>query len=230
MNYKCIAYKGGGIFSILMDLVIPHLYCYDDIDNVYIEIQENEYGCPQNGFDFVLDQTFDESYKVIHCGFIGHVPIDEKVKAICKKIKIKENIRVQAFRSDLGVHFRGGDMDKTHPEYGIFKYKDYQKRIQSIIDIDKPDQIFIASDNHEVNSLMQKEFGSVFNTEFIRATFLKDDTFPLQVSSSPLQEYWEQAFIDMLCLSLCDSLLCRTSNFSNAAIAFSDTLTKIYKL
>lgn len=235
MNYKCIAYKGGGIFSILMDLVIPHLYKVNDIENIYIEIQDNEYGCPVNGFDFVFDQVCDESYKVIDCGFIRHVKVDKRVKEICKKFKIKDKIinSLTTFPDSLGVHYRGADMNDKHFKYGVFGFSDYKKVIPSILKSEYISALFVASDNLEAIDLITEDFYADYvysYRDFIRAKSLEDDTLQIQVENSGSEKHWIEVFTDMITLSRCKSLLCRRSNLSNAAIAFSDTLTKIYRL
>jgi hypothetical protein len=227
MNYKFITHGGGGIFSILMDLVIPNAYNLPDIENLYLEIQDNEYNCPRDGFNFVLDQYCDYSFKPVHCGFIGHIEVDDRVKEICKKFKLKHKPQL---KSDLGVHYRGVDMNKQHPEYGVFTIDDYKNRIDSIITEIKPESMFVASDNDEAAWQFHKWYSCKFYPDFIRADKLNDDTLQIQVENSCTVRHWEEVFYDMLTLSNCKYLLCRRSNFANASIAFSDILTKIYRL
>lgn len=241
MNYKLIACGGGGIFSIFMDLIIPNILMLDDIENLYVEVEDNEYNIKPGGFNYVFDQQCDESYKILHCGFkggwrkkgisLGAIESSlflADIKRVVRKFKIKSSILHCLYGSHhLGIHFRGKDMNKLHPHYGEFSYEDYAKKAREI----NPVSIFVAADNYETLLKFDRDFDNVnYYNRFIRGKDEQDDTMKIQLNNADNERFWKEAFIDMLTLSRCDSLLCRTSSFSNAAIAFSDTITKIYRL
>jgi hypothetical protein len=244
MNHKLTTYGGGGIFSLFMDLVLPNAFRYES-DKYYIEVRENQYSPPKDCFSFVFNQEFDETYKEvkfqrafkggfrkegISWGAIEDFIDLDLVRGFCKKFDIKKEIlnRLQDIPPDtLGIHFRGADMDNKHPQYGVFKYDDYKSKIEEI----NPSSIFIASDNDEVIERIQSDFDiPVYYYTFTRAITIEEDTYDIQMYNAGDPLFWQEAFIDMLTLARCDSLLCRLSGLSNAAIAFSDTIKTIHRL
>lgn len=59
------------MFSVFMDLVVPNILNLKDIENLYIEVQENQYNVKPDVFSYVLDQKLDDTYQTVHCGFKG---------------------------------------------------------------------------------------------------------------------------------------------------------------
>ena len=251
MNYKVTCVGGAGIFSIFMDLLIMNIYDLEDAESFEIKLQWNEYNCPTNGFDFVFEQSHKEPFKHINghyhqrisfrkkgvdLGAIEDFKDLDKIRNVCKVFKIKPEIlsKVLKQKNMLGVHFRGGDMDIKHPQYGIFKINDYLNKIDKILSENEVSSIFIASDNIEAANIIIDRYDNkvpvFYFTEFVRANSLTENTEKIQIKNSSTPRFWQEAFIDMLSLAQCKYLLCRTSNFSSAAIAFSNTLTKIYRL
>lgn len=47
------------MFSVFMDLVVPNILNLKDIENLYIEVQENQYNVKPDVFSYVLDQKLD---------------------------------------------------------------------------------------------------------------------------------------------------------------------------
>jgi hypothetical protein len=250
MNYRLLA-RGAGIFSMFMDFVIPSIYNLVDVENIYIDVVEHDYNCRPDAFDFVFEQKLDESYKDLLCpslrngGFrkygIGWGAIEDfkdldKIKSACKKFKIKKEIinSVDIFPDALGVHFRGNDMNIKHSQYGIFDYSHYKIKIAEIIKQENIKTIFIASDNYQTIERINKDFGNdvyIYSyIDFIRTIDELDNSEVIQIKYMNNKRFWHESFIDMLTLAGCKYLLCRTSNFSNAAIAFSNSLEKIYRL
>ena len=240
---KIITIGGGGIFSVFMDVVILRIYELD-FDDFRIEVTKNQYDPPPDCFNFVFDQPdIDEpvySYggqktggfrKEGHgLGAIEDFADIGLIRNACRKFRIKSEISDKLItipRNTLGVHFRGGDMDEKHPQYGVFSYDDYRDYIRLI----SPSQIFIASDNHEVVDRIKNDFDVpvFYYDNFIRGVDVKDDTYDVQMRNANSKIFWQESFIEMLTLARCDSLLCRVSNLANASIAFSDNI-KVYRL
>lgn len=245
MQYKLITYGGGGIFSIFMDIILPHIWCLDNVEEFNITVKNNQYNPPENCFDYVFDQP-DIQEPVLECMFsrkrggwrkhgIERGAIEDfneldRLKQCCRKFKIKKEILDKLYGlpdNCLGVHFRGMDMNKRHPKYGVFTYHHYREMIEQI----NPQSIFIASDNFEVIGNLHKHFNIpiLYFSTFIRDKTTQDDTYDTQMRNANNRRYWQEAFIDMLMLSRCSSLLCRVSNFANAAILFSDGI-KVHRL
>lgn len=59
------------MFSVFMDLVVPNILNLKDIENLYIEVQENQYNVKPDVFSYVLYQKLDDTYQTVHCGFKG---------------------------------------------------------------------------------------------------------------------------------------------------------------
>ncbi len=221
-----------------MDLVLPHIYKLKDIDNIYIEVRDNEYKAPSNAFDYIFNQKCDDSYKVIDCGFVGRPWTDfakfedlELIKSVCRLLKFKDEILNKVIQRDncLGIHFRGKDMNTFHPEYGIFTYNDYFNKLKTV---DKFDSVFIASDNidDETRFFEDIKIPTYSYHNPLRSTKGKNDVNSLNKLNMSDINFWQEVFVDMLTLSSCEGLIYRTSNLAFASIAFSNTLTKLYKL
>ena len=57
-----------------------------------------------------------------------------------------------------------------------------------------------------------------------------EDTGHLQAENLSTKKLWEEAFLDMMLLSKCSQLVCRTSNVVNASILFSDTIQSVIRI
>jgi hypothetical protein len=234
MNYKLITHKGGGIFSILVDIALMRLIDLPDAENVFLEVKDNEYNIPRFGFNHIFDQTCDESYQIIEAGFIRAIREPEKsielskLKRAINLFKIKD-ILIEVPPNTLGIHVRIADMNARHgKDYGIKTIDNYFKAIDLVRD--NYDHIYVASDNYESIDKIQKRYNNVLcSGSMIRGENERSDTMKVQMDNSGDERFWMEAMTDVMGLSKCKGLVCRTSNFSNAAIIWSDTLTKIYR-
>jgi hypothetical protein len=80
---------------------------------------------------------------------------------------------------------------------------------------------------------LQKEFGDdlVFVKDFIRGKTEIEDTYKtIFLPYLKDKKLWVEAFIEMLLLSKCGTLICRSSNVNNASIIYSNTLKKIIRI
>ena len=251
MNYKLISEGAGGIFSEFMDIFIMNAIKLHGINNLYLELNpRSQLKAGKRCFNFVLDQSCDRTYKKRLCrfksgfrikgkgmGLIEESPLLKKVKKVLGRIRIKKTITNKVnelhliTEKTLGVHVRGVDMNKTHPKYGVFTLDDYINRIKLILNNYDIDNVFVAADNHESLSILSSVFGNITSyPSAIRGKTKEENTWQVQFDNANNEEFWKEAFIDMLLLSKCKHLLCRMSNLSNASIAYSNTLTNIHRL
>lgn len=232
-------------FTIMFYNTIPY-----DVDHLYF--YEEDTGRGENPFDWVFEQYYDDSFMDIQCqhlgvytnsklinedylGAIEDAPEFSKMKGMRSKIVIKKCVLdkvaeyINLIEPDtLGVHVRLGPMNTWHPQFGIASTQTYIDKIKEL----NPKSIYLASDNDEsikkireavdckiivIKNLMREDIDNM-ETDNIHINFLYADY------------YWRQVWADMLLLSRCNELLCRVSNFANAAIIFSDTFKKIHRL
>ena len=211
--------------------------------NTYKEVSDKD-----NPFDWVFDQHYDDSYDLVYV-YVGagislriqdspHYP---NWKQHVKLIKIQDHLakKIDAFalenitENTLGVHLRTSDMNMIHPHHGVFTTDDYITAIRKIVKENDIRNIFVACDNKKSIKRMEEEFDNVV---YYNCTLRKDDDIgwggPLSINQAQLNNpvLWEEAFIDCMLLSKCSSLVRRISGMANAAIIFSDTIGKEYKL
>jgi len=225
----------GSIFSKFMQM-LPNALPYD-VDRIYFNVDDGR--IDGNPFDWVMEQSYDETFLNVECPYRGSYtkhgvdglgPLEEskdfdKMKQICSKIKLNIN---DGDGCELGVHVRLTDMNVTHPEYGYVTIKDY---IDKILEL-KPQSIFIASDNHKsISDIIDSYTGEVnYIPLMIRCDTDSVNTNIVQRHNLNNNIFWVEAFTDMFMLSKSTELLCRVSNFSNASILFSNSITKIHRL
>lgn len=209
-----------------------------------------------NIFECVLDQTllFDESIesdnivKEIHCEHLGNYskfnPIENspnllRYKDIIKKIKIKKELldevkyyqdKFNIDESTVGVHIRLTDMNIVHGnDYGFLSFEDFKSQM-------RPDvKYFVASDNYESIKKLKELYGDNINyvDGLIRAELETDDTSTMFLNNPVVfknKQFWHDSFLEMLLLSKCSKLICRTSDLSNVAIIYSETIKNIIRL
>jgi hypothetical protein len=243
MNIKLTAFREshpGGVFSRFM-IMLPNAIGYD-VDNLYF----NPMDYPLNPFGWVFNQRDGDSYMNIECvnngtyakegmgiGAIEDAGQFDELRSLCKKIKIQGEISdiVDAMPIKdgcLGVHVRTGDMNTTHPEYGVYTTQDF---IDKILDL-KPFQIFLASDNHlSIKKIRESiDCDILFIDGLMRERGDDFNTPSLYYKHMLTKRYWQEAFMDCLSLSRCSELLCRVSNLPNAAQLFSSTIKKVHRL
>ena len=240
----------GGIFSQFM-LMIPNAIHYD-VEGLNMDVNDGYNICNDNPFDWVFDQTPDNSYIIVPCkhhgiytnkemkrgGYLGAIEDSasfDKMKDICSRIRIKQEILdiVNKYSSllspnTLGVHVRLGEMNTIHPQYGIASTRTYIDKINEI----NPDSVFLASDN-DTSIRMIKE--SVSCEVIVIENLAREEIDNISVDNVHMNllykdYYWREVFTDMLVLSRCNELLCRVSNFANATILFSNSFNKIHRL
>jgi hypothetical protein len=213
-------------------------------DNVYA-YSSDERCRLENPFDYVFDQGLadgSENFMTSHLGSHTNsnpIELDEKFykfKAIASSIQFnKELADLVKFYSKLikdpciGVHVRITDMYEIHPDYGNYSSNDY---IAALKKYPNSYNIFVASDNDESIKKLVDVFGDrVFYVPNLKRMGLENDSsYELQVENISSKSFWHEAFLEMILLSMCDTLICRTSNLTNAAIIFSRKDQKVDRI
>lgn len=243
--------EGGGIFSKMMIAVQnTEKYGYG-IENCYFNVIDSRAlgESSFNPFDYILDQSYDESYKSVkHTGhkiYNKEERIEDGVefqnlKEIVSKLKYKQELKVLVDdclymlgmdQDTIGVHVRLCDMNIAHVrDYGYVSFGDYIEALKKELDLSN--KVFVASDNKESILKLQKLFGKriVFLKDLIRAETEIENSADLQAKHFKEEKFWREAFLEMLLLSKCSKLICRTSNLAHMAIISSNTLQKIITL
>jgi hypothetical protein len=250
MNNITLSVDAGGIFSKFMFIVQNAQKINSDFESLYIlNNDDRSLVNDENIFNHIFDQEIKDDQTLFNCVHLHNYskfsPIElsknlEDYKKIVSKLKFTENF-IKKFNSYLeklnidenyiGVHIRLCDMNIRHAsDYGTLTFDDFLGEIQKLKEGDK--KIFVISDNNE--SLLKLK--SLFNDDviyidgFLRGETENEDTEKLQLNNFKNTRLWEEAFIEMLLLSKCGELICRTSNLNNSSIVYSNTIKKIIRL
>lgn len=231
----------GGIFSKYMFGVQNAIL--HECDSYYFNI--TDYRTNSDMFNYVLDQPYDSSYLAFDCINLGSYhklnPIENsnnftKYIEVVNKLKFNKELiekvdyyvkKMGINNSTVGVHIRLTDMNIKHEkDYGVLSFEHFKYHLN-------PDtKYFISSDNNESISKLKELYGDNINyvEDMIRADFEHTDSTLLQINNFKNPQLWIDAFIEMLLLSKCGTLICRSSNLSNASIINSKTIKNIIRL
>jgi hypothetical protein len=240
MNYK-LNIDGGGIFSKYM-ICLKNLIDID-FDKLYINVTDKR--TKPHILNSVLNQSLCNDFLELNCNStltfndINKIELTEdfdKYKEIISKINFHENLlnkvkyyeeKLNITEKTIGVHVRLTDMNIYHKsDYGYKNFNDYLKFMN------KNDDFFIASDNEESLEKLKNIFGDKIKyiPNLIRVKKEKKDSLKLQLDNFENDIFWVEAFIEMLLLSKCGSIICRTSSLTNASIVHSNTIQKIIRI
>ena len=200
-------------------------------------LQENGVANPwDNIFNFILDQHYDESFVnrgLLPVGkFYNHSDKIElsvnysRYKEIFSKLRIKDEIikKSKIVNSDneniLGVHVRLKDANSVDdPKV----FDDYVQAIDASLKKFNYSKIFVSADNSiSICKLQDLYPGMILFNDLKRSDNETADSFIWEYQNYFRRHYWKDAMIDCLSLSRCHSLICKNSNFSNAAIVFGN--------
>jgi hypothetical protein len=233
--------SAGGIFSKYMFGVqnaIQHKY-----DSYYFNITDER--TDSDMFNYVLDQQYDSNHQNINCNHLGsyhklnpienssnytkYVEVINKLKfnkKLLEKVKYYEK-KIGIDDSTVGVHVRLTDMNIIHGEdYGVLSFEEFKTQLN-------PDtKYFISSDNNESINKLKELYGNNINyvKGMIRSEFENENSESIQLNNFKNPQFWIESFLEMLLLSKCGTLICRSSNLSNAAIINSKTIKNIIRL
>jgi|APGre2960657404_1045060.scaffolds.fasta_scaffold122406_2 hypothetical protein len=242
--------SAGGIFSKFIFVIQNLKNINTDFEYVYVNnVDDRSLIGDDNIFNLILDQKKDKSLPTINCKHLGNYskfsPIElsnnlQDYKKIIKKLKFNQNMinkidhyldKYKINEDYLGVHIRLCDMNKYHSvDYGVLSYDDFLKKIKE--EKGENTKIFLSSDNKESIKKLKLEFGDdvIYLDGFIRGETESEDTLNLQLDNFKNNQLWEESFIEMILLSKCGKLICRTSNLNNVSIIYSNTIKKIIRL
>ena len=189
-------------------------------------------------FNYFLVQHFDQTYK------IGNLPISKmytkenpiekslyfyRYKEIISKIQIKNSLisrAIELFRTRdidkiLAVHLRIKDIGGHNYDQVLFS--NYVQAIDRELKNFSYDNIFVAADNLQSLIKLKEIYGNlIIHNDVERSDTDNDDYARWEFENYFKKKYWESSIIDCISLSKCKNLICRTSNFSNAAIVYGN--------
>ena len=196
--------------------------------------------------DYVLDQQSDYTYQnggILDIGnlYTKYQPIEkspnfQRYKEVAAKLKFKNSLYSSSYdlfkgiETDqvLAVHLRIKDID-GHGNDVVF-LDNYIAAITQAMQIYNYKKIFVAADNIVSLNRLKNIFGDlIIHHEFPRSEVEVNDFSRWELINYFKQYYWQTAVVDCMSLSKCRNLICRTSNFSNAAIVFGN-YAEIYRL
>ena len=231
----------GGIFSKYMFLVqnSKNINC----NTIYADCIDERANKNGNPFDFVLNQTFDETYETklaVHMGnYSQEYKLENSPNYFWYKIFVNESLEIKKeiidsvnqkkiYDNYIGLHIRLTDMNITHPEYGVKYLENYLPIIDSLPQ--KP--IFVASDNHESIHRLKRIYGDriFYNEGFIRSDREYPSSITIQEDNLSNKVFWEEAFVDMLLLSMSSHLVFRTSGLAHAAIIHAKQKQTLHRI
>jgi hypothetical protein len=251
---KCkLNINAGGIFSKYI-FGIKNAILHE-ADSYYLNVVDTA-RTNSDIFDNILDQTlsFDDTIdsdniiNEVDCQHLGNYtkfnPIEDspnlpKYSEIIKKFKIKKELldevkyyqdKFNIDESTVGVHIRLTDMNLYHgDDYGWLSFEDFKSKMNPDV------KYFVASDNYESLKKLKELYGDNINyvDGLIRAQLETDDTSIMFLNNPVVfknKQFWHDAFLEMLLLSKCGELICRTSDLSNVAVIYSETIKKITRL
>lgn len=244
--------RGGGVFSKMMLAIQSLAHLGYELENCYLNIADHRALSPEgtNPLDSIIDQSYDPSYASVDCRFLDTYNNKnrveeskeyEKLKRIASQLKYKPELSVLVDDyvyllgikdKTIGVHIRLCDMNIAHgKDYGVLTFNDYLQAIQEELKSNNTN-IFVASDNEESILKLKAIFGNRISyvPKLIRAKTEIEDSYVLQSDNFRSVRFWQEAFLEMLLLSKCSTLICRTSNVANMAIISSNSIKKITML
>ena len=240
----------GGVFSKFMYVVQNAQIINPDFESLYIQnIDGRSLVNEENIFNNIFEQKIEDNQVSHNCvavhSYSKFSPIElsrnlNDYKKIVSKLRFTENFnkkfnsyleKLNIDENYIGVHIRLCDMNIHHGDaYGIFVFEDFLNEIKKLKEDGK--KIFVASDNNESLSKLKSLYNDdiVYVDGFLRGETETEDTLILQMNHFKDVRLWEEAFIEMLLLSKCGTLICRSSNVNNTAVIYSNSLKKIIRI
>jgi hypothetical protein len=203
------------------------------------KLAEYEVDAYSNVFNYVLEQNNGIQYSDAGALPIGQLygnwnPIERspkylKYKAVASKLKFRADVIAQVnnlfaninTETTLGVHIRLKNINGHSHENTFFDL--YREQIDLALRQYGYEKIYVAADNRESLQKLSDMYGDklIVNNSLLPDTE-QDDFSKWEFSNFFKRDYWRDAVVDCLALSKCPHLICRTSNFSNAAIVFGN--------
>lgn len=206
----------------------------------------------QHIMGYVLDQKCDETYT--YQGFlpigtwydrnnpIEHSPRLADYKRVLNKIHIKNEIKtrvddlcklVNINEQTLGVHVRLTTMSlHTHAPVTI---EDYFRMVDQELETGRYNGIYVSTDNVESLVKMEQRYARWIRYypnlyRLPNETIGNDNEWAWEYDMFFHKRFWQESFMEAMTLARCGALVCRDSNFSNAAIVFSNTIKNVIRV
>ena len=203
--------------------------------------------------NYVLEQKVDSTYTdggflPIGKMYMGENSIENSprlndYKRVLNKIHIQNEVikRVDDLCAlvgiddqSLGVHVRMTSM-AVHTNYGQATFEDYCAAIDRELETGNYRRLYVSTDNIESLVKMEQRYNSII---CYYPNLLRLPTEQITNVSQWSWEYdmffrklfWQESFMEAMTLARCGGLICRDSNFSNAAIVFSNTIKKVVRV
>lgn len=191
-------------------------------------------------FNYFLDQNYDTSYQA--SGYLGEgtlyssknkielSPRFGDYKQVLTKLRFKNSLlrdvreRSSKINWDktLSVHVRLSTISRHgHDQAG---FQDYLNMIEQALRGPDFNTVFVAADNDESVKKLQDRFGTSikYNEDFHRMGGEEQTNLGWEYQHYFKKYYWTEAIMDAMMLGKAKKFICRTSNFSNAAILFGN--------
>jgi len=202
---------------------------------------------------YVFDQAADQSYQ--YQGFLPfgkmydrNNPIElsprlNDYKRVLNKLHVQNEIKtrvdnlcnlVNINENTLAVHVRLTTMS-VHTNYMPVTIEDYFRTVDQALETGDYNGMYVATDNVESLVKMEQRYASVIryypNLLRLPTEEIKDvSEWSWEYDMFFRKQFWQESFMEAMTLARCGALICRDSNFSNAAVVFSNTLKKVIRV
>lgn len=152
--------------------------------------------------------------------------IVNRVDNLCKLVNIGPKT--------LGVHVRMTTMS-VHANYKPVTHEDYVKAIDEELATGDWDGLYVATDNVESLIKMEQRYGNIirYYPNLVRLPYERITErwqWSWEYDMFFHKKFWQEGCMEAMTLARCGGMICRDSNFSNAAVVFSYTLRRIKHL
>lgn len=202
---------------------------------------------------YILDQKTDHTYS--YQGFlpIGKMymkdsPIEDSpkldaYKRVVNKLHFRNEIinrvdnlckLVNIGPKTLGVHMRMTTMS-VHTNYSNVTHEDYVKAIDAELATGVWDGLYVSTDNVESLVKMEQRYGHIirYYPNLLRLPYeniTERWQWSWEYDMFFHKKFWQESCMEAMTLARCGGMICRDSNFSNAAVVFSHSLRRIRHL
>jgi hypothetical protein len=133
----------------------------------------------------------------------------------------------------LGVHVRLTTMSlHNHVPVTIENYFD---AVDKELESGRWNGIYVSTDNVESLVKMEQKYSRWIRyypnlLRLPKETIGNDNEWAWEYDMFFHKKFWQESFMEAMTLAKCGGLVCRDSNFSNAAIVFSDTIKQVIRV
>lgn len=238
----------GGVFSKVMGIIQFIEKNNLDVNDCYFDILDEKVLNHEkfNPINYILNQEISDEFEELDIDYtksysvydkINESPNFENLKSVVNKLRYNEDFlklvsdyeeKFSINDETIGIHIRLSDMNVKHvKEYGTRTFDDFLVELNK--EVSDKSKIFVASDNVESITKLKKIFKEsiTYVPNLLRVNGENDNSYQLQIDNFSKKELWVESFLEMMLLSKCSKLVCRTSNLANMAIISSSTIKKI---